>query len=60
VLRFCEQRRPGHYVPDHDAQLLRIETSGSTAGRRVYACHEDIRDKGLLPVPAGSVPREDA
>lgn len=60
MLRFCEGRRPGHYVPDHDAQVLRIEPSGPAVGRRVYACHEDIRDQGLLPVPAGAVPREDA
>lgn len=58
MLRFCDPGR--HYVLDGDAQVLRIEATGPTEGRRVYACLPHIRAGGLLPVPAGSVPREDA
>lgn len=54
MLRFCEfppePDRRGHYVLAGDAQLLRVETAGLTPGRRVYACHEHIREQGLLPV----------
>lgn len=47
MLRFCD---PGaHYVLDCDAQLLHTTPRGPTAGRRVYACHQHIRDRGLIP-----------
>jgi hypothetical protein len=59
VLRYCEPGR--HYVLDGDAQVLRIEATGPTTGRRVYACHEHVRAGGLLPVAAAAAAtREDA
>lgn len=50
MLRFCERgENGGHYVLAGDAQLLRTIPSGPDAGRREYACHQHIRDDGLLP-----------
>lgn len=58
MMRFCElppdPSRQGHYVLAGDAQLLRIETSGPTPGRKVFACHEHIRSEGLLPIAAAA------
>jgi hypothetical protein len=50
MLRFCDPGR--HYVLDGDAQVLRVEATGPTTGRRVYACHQHVRDEGLLPAAA--------
>jgi hypothetical protein len=47
VLRFCETCN--RYRLDGDTQLLRVVTSGPDEGRRVYACHQCVRDEGLVP-----------
>lgn len=59
MLRACEAGAGVHYVLADDAQLLRIEPSGPTEGRRVYACHEHIRAGGLLPIAAAALGHRD-
>lgn len=40
---------------ESETQLLRIVAAGPDAGRRVYACHADIRAGGLVPIAATAV-----
>lgn len=47
MLRHCKPG--GHYVLDCDAQVLRLTVTGSGPGIPVYACHQHIREGGLVP-----------
>ena len=41
--------RHGGWVPDHEAQIIDMVVTGSGPGVAVYACHQCVRDQGLVP-----------
>lgn len=50
MMRHCE---PGaHDVPEHEAEVLRMTVTGSGPGVPVWACHQHIRERGLVPAAA--------
>jgi hypothetical protein len=50
MMRHCQ---PGnHDVPEREAQVLRATITGSGPGVPVWACHQHIREKGLVPAAA--------
>lgn len=50
MMRHCQPG--GHDVPEHEAQVLRATITGSGPGVPVWACHEHIRERGLMTAAA--------